>query len=204
MSNRFPPVPDQHPVAGYEAIAVAATGGIAARAAEMPRDAAGAQAPEEIRTAHRAVEIVLQTADQLSSRNQRSVNLRFLVGDADLNVRVELRANELRTTFRTDSSELRAALAHEWQFVTAASSAGDRGFRFAPPAFGQNEQPGHTALAGDASSQQRQGQAHRDPSESPVHSAPRFNSGASPRAATGGTEVRSNAGGKSLHLHTLA
>jgi hypothetical protein len=111
------------------------------------------------------VEVVLQAAADVSSREQKTVNLQISVGDADLNVRVELHANEVRATFRTDSPELRAALSHEWQSAATISTNGDRTLRIVPAVFNASEHSALNAFAGDTSSRERNQQARRDANE---------------------------------------
>ncbi len=79
---------------------------------------AQAELPESIeRMAHRAVEAVAATLERGAAQPAHSVNLKFSVQGADLMVRVALRAEEVQVTFRTESAELRQALAQEWQTV---------------------------------------------------------------------------------------
>jgi hypothetical protein len=93
--------------------------------------------------------------------------LQFSVGGTDLNVRVEMRADEVRATFRTDSPELRSALAHEWQ-AAGNPVAGERSFRLAPPVFTSNQSDASGSLSfagGDASSRQRDSGSRRAESD---------------------------------------
>lgn len=83
--------------------------------------------------ARRAVESAVAMSERFSSTDRSSVNLHFSVSGVDLAVRVEMRADGVHTTFRTDSPELRAALAHEWQ--TVAAQTPDRPVRLAEPTF---------------------------------------------------------------------
>jgi len=80
-------------------------------------------APVE-RMAHRAVEAVAATIERGASQPAHSVNLKFSVQGADLMVRVALRSDEVQVTFRTESPELRNALAHEWQLVRSRDPEG--------------------------------------------------------------------------------
>lgn len=90
--------------------------------------------PMPAMTAHRAVEAVFMAVDQVSAERHGSVvTLQFSVGGSDLAVRVQMRGDEVHTTFRTESPELRAVLAHEWT-ATAASFHGE-GVRLAEPVF---------------------------------------------------------------------
>lgn len=86
--------------------------------------------------ARRAVESAVAMSERFSSTDRSSVNLHFSVSGVDLAVRVEMRADGVHTTFRTDSPELRAALAHEWQ--TVAAQTPDRPVRLAEPTFSSN------------------------------------------------------------------
>ena len=110
-------------------------------------------------TAHRAVEAVLTAVERFSSGDRHAVNMQFSVGGADLTVRVELRADQVHATFRTDSPELRAALATEWSAVTP--QGGDRGLRLAPPVFGASSDGNFGGFSGDTSSRDRDAQTPR-------------------------------------------
>lgn len=115
-------------------------------------------APEAVSNAGQAVEVVLRAVDTAAEREQKVVKLEFSVGDADLSVRVELAADEVRTTFRTESPELRAALAQEWQAVTADSGE-QGGVRLAPAVISDKEQAPSTSA--DANSQRHERHAAR-------------------------------------------
>ena len=74
--------------------------------------------------AQRAVETVLGLIDtqiRQADQNAGTVNLNFKFGHEDLSVRVQMRGGEIHTQFRTDSPELRAALATQWRTVTASA-----------------------------------------------------------------------------------
>jgi hypothetical protein len=105
--------------------------------------------------AHRAVEAVLSAADRVGAGEKQAVNLQFSFLDVSLAVRVELREGAVHTTFRTDSAELRSALAHEWQSVS--SQVSDRPIKMADPVFAANH-GGSGSLAGDSARQQQQQQ----------------------------------------------
>jgi hypothetical protein len=108
--------------------------------------------------AGKAVEAVLEAADRLATGDRSSVRLEFAMGESELSVRVALRDNAVRATFQTDSPELRAALVHEWQAVSAET--GERTFQFAPPTFqsASGDSGSQGALTGDFSRQPRDGQ----------------------------------------------
>jgi hypothetical protein len=81
--------------------------------------------PEPVeRLAHRAVEAVAATIERSAAQPAQSVNLKFAVQGVDLTVRVALRADEIQVTFRTESEDLRNALAHEWQMVRGRDPEG--------------------------------------------------------------------------------
>jgi hypothetical protein len=154
-------------------------------------------------TAQRAVEAVLNVTDRFASRDHHSVNLQFSVGGADLNVRVELRADEVRTTFRTDSPELRAALSHEWQAVATPSTGADRSLRLASPVFTSSDASSLGNSAGDAASRQRD-QGGRSGAEENKSFMP-VSRDSSSIGTTDPTPVAARARSiTSLHLHTLA
>ena len=83
-----------------------------------------------------AVQSVLQVVDLQSAKSDvgsTSVNLHFKIGDSNLAVRVEMQAGTVHTQFTTDSSDLRNAIAREWQSVT--NPAGSKATQFADPVF---------------------------------------------------------------------
>ena len=157
---------------------------------------------ETINTAHRAVEAVLTTVDRYSSREHQSVNLQFTVGGTDLRVRVELRADEVKTTFQTESPELQEALAREWQVVTSAPS--DRTVRLSAPVFASPEFSLLNSFSGE-------GQRQRNPEARPAARTAQAAAGASRSGATQVVAEPVDAGlsplgslSTALHLHTLA
>lgn len=123
-----------------------------------------------VSAAHRSVEAVLSAADRLGAEGQHTVNLQFSLAGADLAVRVQLRDGSVHATFRTDSSELRSALAHEWQAVSAETP--DHPLRLAEPVFAARDGSGFGSPAGDGAAQQREPGARPAP-ESPAAGASR-------------------------------
>lgn len=112
--------------------------------------------------AHRAVEAVMTAVDRVGSGEKQAVNLQFSFQDVSLAVRVELREGAVHTTFRTDSTELRSALAHEWQ--AASPQVSDRPIKLADPVFSSNHggSGSEFSSAGDHARQQQQQQQQRD------------------------------------------
>jgi hypothetical protein len=109
-------------------------------------------------TAQKAVTAVLERVESAAAREQHTVSLKFAMGETPLRVSVEWRADEVRTTFHTDSAELRAALAQEWQAVAAKSP--ERFDRFETPVFTSGS-PGSSGQGSSASDGfARQSQAH--------------------------------------------
>jgi hypothetical protein len=190
----------QHPASEYAAEALASL-----RDVSEALPGFTSERPEALSTARDAVKLVQQAAEQVSSRDQKSVNLQFSVGGAELTVRVELHANEVRTTFRTDSSELRAALSQEWQSVASSSSSGDRGIRIVPAVFTSSDQSTLNSSSGDAS-HQRNPHAERGESGPSRPAGSRLRgTGAGAASGVSVSAVRSaSAPFTSRHLHTLA
>lgn len=147
-----------HPNSHYAVTAVAAPGEL------LPEVTPPAEVADTFSTAHEAVEVVLHAVEHVASREQKSVQLKFAVAGEELAVRVEMRADEVRTTFRTDSAELRAALEYEWQQVTGSSPAPDRSVRVSPAVFAGAGQSAN-AFAGDTMSRDRRAGTPRDESE---------------------------------------
>lgn len=172
---------------------------------ELPAQAASEPgATEAVSSAHEAVQVVLHTVEHAASREQKSVALKFSVGDADLTVRVELHANEVRTTFRTDSSELRAALAQEWQGVASSSAHADRSVRLAPAVFSAADQSGSNSSSGDGSSRQRQADTPRTEGEHLIAAARVRRPAAGGPAAEPAAVAASAASRTSRRLHVQA
>lgn len=119
--------------------------------------------PATVCTAHHGVEAVLNAVERLGRSNEHAVNLRFEIGGSDLSVHVELRGEQVHTTFRTDSAELRATLSNEWQSLTGGTG-GERSARLAPAVFTSTDQ-GSSRFTGDSPTPQRDPEAfQRDPS----------------------------------------
>ncbi|MDP3068745.1 MAG: hypothetical protein Q8N18_00575 [Opitutaceae bacterium] len=200
-SNYYPP--SQTPAHDVASSLVAAPGGLAERIES--HNVLGLQL-DGVSSAHEAVEVVLRTADRLSSLVHKSVRLEFSVGGEALDVRVELRSNEVRTTFHTESAELRTALASEWQAVSASAGSGDRTLRILPAQFGSSES-GSDGFSGDSS--QRHRDAHAQAQAEAAHSFSFGGRGRSSRSNRGAAVVPPvtaafAAPGTALHLHTLA
>ncbi len=172
--------------------------------------------PETTEAARRAVEAVLTTVERFSTGVRQSVNLNFSVGGNDLNVRVELRADAVHTTFLTDSPELRTALAHAWQAAPGTTDSGERPLRLVTPVFaGHASSSSSTASnltsfsGGDSSSRQRESDARRSAADFAAVSGVRA-SGArsSPLGAvadsTSASSVARSAPPTSHRLHTHA
>ncbi len=151
--------------------------------------------PELGTQAARAVEAVFTAAELAQRDGRNSVTLRFALGDADLSVRVEVRDDEVRATFATDSVELRAALSQE---CAAAADSSGRAFRFSAHVA---DQPAGAPFSGDSAF------ARREP-----HAPP-----SSPEMARLAQATRTNHDERdhspvtvsafhrhSVHLHTLA
>lgn len=163
--------------------------------------------PQAVATPQRAVEAVLKAVEHSQHAERPLVNLQFSVGGAELAVRVEVRADEIRATFRTDSSELRAALSQEWQHANNSHSNSDRSTRTVTPVF--TDASGFAAFSGDSSSRQR-GSRTRQSEEAFAVSAARGRSFAdagsdsSTSAANPAATPRISARTTSRHLSTLA
>ncbi len=121
--------------------------------------------------AHRTVESVLAVADHFTTGGQHGVNLKFSVSGVDLAVRVEVRGGNIQATFRTDSPELRAALATEWRAVAAES--GERGQQLAEPVFTSSASSHDSLQADSGASDQRGSNSRPDQFSFENHAAPR-------------------------------
>ncbi len=165
--------------------------------------AAPATTAEITAAAHKAVDAVLASTERLTGATHSSVNLKFSVGGADLDVRVEVRAGAVHATFRTDSPELRTALAQEWQ--TTNSQPADHSLRLAPPVFAAGDRSGTGAGSFGEQSQQARDQGARPSSEFVLPGAvrTRLASASSPGAGVSALPARS-VPATTLHLHAFA
>jgi hypothetical protein len=115
---------------------------LTARVAEAP--------PAPASHAASLVHEIRDIADGLWAVDRNTVEVRFDFGQQEkLSIRVEYREGQVQATFRTDSPELRDAIAREWQ--QQSSSSDPRPYRVADPVFSGS---GFTA-GGDSSRQQR-------------------------------------------------
>jgi hypothetical protein len=161
--------------------------------------------PEAVKSAQHAVDAVLSLAEKFASTDRHTVNLQFSIGGADLQVKVELRRDEVHTAFHTESPELRSALAHEWQAMNGAHS--DRAIRFTDPVFSASSRDDENSarFTHDSASQQQ----HREP-------APQRENGQRPGSFSRGRppvtpsvqvatpQPSSPSGGNTRRLHTFA
>ncbi len=123
--------------------------------------AAAAAAPVTVPGAPEAVAAVMKLIQAQANQSQggvSAVNLSFKFGDDDLSVRVAWRDGIVQTQFHTDSDELRAALAGEWQSMAAAPAS--RALPLAAPVFSSSSDS--TSASGDESRQSAQSGFGRD------------------------------------------
>lgn len=125
----------------------------------LVQEDAGAPTAEIAQAARRSVESAVAVAEHYGSGDKRAVTLQFSVSGVDLGVRVEVRANGVHTTFKTDSPELRAALAQEWQAIAGTQFA-DRSVRMADPVF--TSASSTPAAQSDTGGQNQRGAPHGD------------------------------------------
>lgn len=126
--NQTSPASTARPDSGADAMVLETAG--------TPGDTASPSAPVKetpAAIAHTAVAAVTKAVERAEAAPRTAVNLQFSIGDTDLVVRIEHRADEVRATFRTDSSELRAALSSEWQ--SAVTGGADHALRRVEPVF---------------------------------------------------------------------
>ena len=127
-----------------------------------------ADAPAPAATLRETISVVISAVDALergAAAGQNRVDFQFQVGGEHLSLHVELRDGTVHTTFRTESSELRTALAQEWQSVV--SPAGGRDVRLADPVFSSGPAGGQDASFGSPG----QGASHRQARELPAPAA---------------------------------
>jgi len=110
-------------------------------------------APAPVATVRETMAAVISAVDALERRadvQQKSVDLQFHVGSERLGLRVELRDGAVHTTFRTESSEMNSALAHEWHEVVQPALA--RTIHLAEPVFHSASTPGSAVPAASSDS----------------------------------------------------
>lgn len=119
-----------------------------------------------------AVEATLDAVERVRDVTHSSVELKLSFGDDRLDVRVELRGDTVQTTFRTDSADLRDALANAWhqQAPSVAENTSDRPVRIADPVFSSGSGStgsGGTSTGGQAGARQQSatplGESFRSP-----------------------------------------
>ena len=142
-------------------------------------------------------------ADSLWAVERNSVEVRFHFNEKEhLSVKVEYRDGVVKTTFRTDSPELRDTIAREWQ-SQVASAADSRPYRVADPVF--NTPPADArgfSLGGDSSRQQRQAEQSANAQNTFAATFGRGSSSSSSTAAAAAPAlVRPDT---ALHLHAFA
>jgi hypothetical protein len=107
--------------------------------------------------AAQAVETVVSRVDAQVSRAQGSssaVKLNFNFNGDDLAVRIEMSNGVVRTQFRTDSPELKGAIASEWQAASPALQG--RNLVFSAPSFSGSGGQSDAALTSDGGASRRQ------------------------------------------------
>jgi hypothetical protein len=157
--------------------------------------------PEAGLAAHRAVDAVLSATERFTNGHPHSVSLQFSMAGIDLNVRVELRAGEVHATFRTDSDELRTALATEWQSVNASGNTG--ALKLADPVFTSSGGSSASPFSGDGAAQQRDAQS-RQARESSSAPSSRMPAAPSKSAEVAPHVPRLASLATALHLQTFA
>ncbi len=101
-----------------------------------------AQVPERreislpVADASAVVREVAELTHDFRMRERSSVEVKFNFKDeTELSVRLSYRDGDVHATFRTDSTELRAALTREWQGFAVGMAQEPRGYRIADPVF---------------------------------------------------------------------
>ncbi|HEY5228508.1 MAG TPA: hypothetical protein VIJ19_08200, partial [Opitutaceae bacterium] len=191
----------ERPTSAQPAFAVAAQG---ASSAGTTTDQAPAQA-DVTGTARGAVEAAMTAAEMLhSGATQQSMSMQFSMGDAELNLRVEMKNGEVQATFSTNSAQLRSDLASEWQSTAAGNSQSS--LHQVQPVF-TSSGTGGTLSSGEYAQQQgRGGNAGSEPRFSPssgssAPSSPSYGSSADTMEANA---VPAAAAAGSLYLQTFA
>jgi hypothetical protein len=119
--------------------------------------AGAAHDPSTAARAAQAVETVISLVDAQASRAQGSasaVKLNFNFNGDDLAVRIEMSNGVVHTQFRTDSAELRGAIASEWQASSPAPQ--NRAMIFTAPSFSGSGGQSDAALTSDGGASRRQ------------------------------------------------
>jgi len=151
--------------------------------------------------APKLVQEIRAIADRISTIDRNSVEVRFDFSDTDrLSIRVEYRDGIVHTTFKTDSSQLRDAVAHEWQ--TQNASTEQRSYRMADPVFSQTATDRQNfSTPGDGSGRQRASEHQAQPATPSFTTSSRSTGLTTAVAAPAARSARPET---SLHLHALA
>jgi hypothetical protein len=161
---------------------------------------ASAEAPVAAQ-ASRLVQEIRQIADRISVIDRNSVDVRFDFSATErLSVRVEYRDGTVHTTFRTDSSQLRDAISHEWQAQSAAAE--QRPYRMSEPVFSQTTSDRQNSSFSGGGSGRQNAFEHPVYTVVPSPIAAGRNTGTTPSAAV--PAGRSYRPETSLRLHTFA
>jgi hypothetical protein len=108
-------------------------------------------------TALRTVEIVRDVSERMNGNVHRKIEFDIkLEGGEQVSVSLDIRRGEVRTTFRSDSKELREAISREWQVSMPATIQGVEAVKMTDPSFA----PGTHSRA-DANLMNSDGQASR-------------------------------------------
>jgi hypothetical protein len=194
--SRSTPFPQRFPEGAVAAVGATLTG---IQSSERSSETGAAHAPK----AAEIVREIRDIADGLWAVERSSVEVRFNFSETErLSVKVEYRDGVVKTTFRTDSPELRDTLSREWQSQVASASE-SRPYRVADPVF--NTPPADArgfSLGGDGSRQQRQAD---QAASAPNTFAATFGRGPSSASSVSSPAPASMARpDTALHLHAFA
>jgi hypothetical protein len=132
----MPAAPSNHP---KSAAPIPSLGQVPEMAGRTSAAVVMGDAPAPAATLRETMVAIVNAVEALEHRAEsapKAVDMQFRVGAEKLALRVELRDDTVVTTFRTDSSEMRSALSHEWRTVTGTVAGGE--LRIADPVFVAN------------------------------------------------------------------
>lgn len=205
-ANRDPAMPYSAATAARPTDATPSANGIMAAQTVANPAAATLQAATPPAAAHatQLVKEIRDIADTISSIERNSVEVGFNFGENDrLSVRVEYRQGVVHTTFRTDSPEVRDALAREWQAQIVTPDR--QPYRVAEPVFNLSTSSSGgqhgSSSAGDGSSHQRASEQSGHPGSSTFSGSGRSASSTTHSSAALPSAARPST---SRHLHALA
>jgi hypothetical protein len=191
------------PTAGADLPGTVSTQAVSTQTVESGRLASSTSLPADasvnVRAAN-AVETVVSLVDAQASRAQgaaSAVKINFNFNGDDLAVRIQVSNGSVHTQFRTDSPELRDAIATQWQSSTPAG----REMNFLQPSFSSANGSPDAALTPDGGNASRRQDSPEFEAQTPSWGSSDLDSDSSSEPAAAPTPATLST---TRHLHTFA